>query len=196
MSVKKCILIIGHSLEAQGAENKRFKITEFQFNRSIANDIARIINSSVDHIVEVELMHKGYREFNLTFIKRVNQKKPDFIISMHCNAYDEKTSGCETLHFEGSTTGQQIAQTLQTQIHTALGNKNRGVKPKTINQRGGYLLKKTLAPCVIAEPFFIDNNLDLSRAVSKAYDIVEAYVIAIIKIAENLRGDRYHEPKH
>ena len=39
--------------------------------------------------------------------------------------------------------------------------KNRGFKSKTVEDRSGYLLKYTKAPCIILEPFFIDNINDL-----------------------------------
>ena len=63
---------------------------------------------------------------------------------------------------------------------------NRGAKPKTAEDRGGYLLMNTDAPCVIAEPFFIDNNKDLKIAQENKGDLVAAYFSAISAIANQI----------
>ena len=61
---------------------------------------------------------------------------------------------------------------------------NLGVKPKKSEDRGGYLLRYTHAPCVIAEPFFIDNDEDLARAREDPDGLALAYARAIDKITE------------
>ncbi|MDY7034072.1 MAG: N-acetylmuramoyl-L-alanine amidase, partial [Thermodesulfobacteriota bacterium] len=66
-----------------------------------------------------------------------------------------------------------------------LGLKNRGLKPKTAEDRGGYLLRNTIAACVIAEPFFIDNNEDLKTAIDKRDLLVKAYANGIEAIAKS-----------
>ena len=37
------------------------------------------------------------------------------------------------------------------------------------------MLKYTQAPCVIAEPFFIDNNGDLHRALERFDELAQTY---------------------
>lgn len=56
---------------------------------------------------------------------------------------------------------------------------DRGIKPKTSEDRGGYLLRYTKAPAVISEPFFIDNDQDLSVARSDLEGLARAYASAI-----------------
>jgi len=46
------------------------------------------------------------------------------------------------------------------------------------------LLRYTNAPCVIAEPFFIDNHQDLARARDDLEGLAEAYANAIDAMAE------------
>ena len=60
------------------------------------------------------------------------------------------------------------------------------MKPKTSKDRGGYLLKYTNAPCVIAESFFIDNDDDLARAQEDLEGLAEAYVRAIDRISTTI----------
>ncbi|RLA73014.1 MAG: hypothetical protein DRG78_23085, partial [Epsilonproteobacteria bacterium] len=61
---------------------------------------------------------------------------------------------------------------------------DRGVKPKSSEDRGGYLLRYTNAPCIISEPFFIDNDDDLAKAKKKIKGLTSAYAKAINDIAE------------
>ena len=46
------------------------------------------------------------------------------------------------------------------------------------------MLRYTNAPCVIAEPFFIDNDEDLAKAKQDLDGLAKAYVEAIDKMAE------------
>lgn len=43
-------------------------------------------------------------------------------------------------------------------------------------------MKYTHAPCVIAEPFFIDNDGDYARAMERYEQLVEGYARAIEEI--------------
>jgi N-acetylmuramoyl-L-alanine amidase len=61
---------------------------------------------------------------------------------------------------------------------------NRGIKPKTTEDRGGTLLKYTNAPCIIAEPFFIDNDNDLDRALEDLDGLAKAYANAIDEMSQ------------
>ena len=176
--MQKVALVIGHSTIKQGAMNKSRGISEFNFN----NRLARAIKDKVTG-AKVELV---YREGSYSALPgQINKLKPDFIISLHCNAFNEKIRGAETLYFKGSKKGSKLASLLQKKVFEALGIKNRGTKPKVgthegrAGDRGGHLLQNTNAPCIIAEPFFIDNNLDLSNAERKFSLLVDAYVNAI-----------------
>ena len=82
--------------------------------------------------------------------------------------------------------GKKMAEILLNHLVEHLKLPNRGIKPKTAEDRGGPLLRYTEAPCVIAEPFFIDNDSDLSKA-QEDEDIDElavAYTKAIEKISQ------------
>jgi N-acetylmuramoyl-L-alanine amidase len=55
---------------------------------------------------------------------------------------------------------------------------------KEAEDRGGYLLRYTKAPCLIAEPFFIDNNNDLTRAQEDLDGLTSAYASAIDEVSQ------------
>ncbi len=176
--MKKCAIVIGHKKTSPGASNKSSGLTEFVFNDKLAQDIEQEI-SGVD-------IQRVYRRTYNSLPSDINDLNPDFIVSLHCNAFDGSVSGTEVLYYHRSTKGERIAGILNEHIINSLGLKNRGIKPKTSEDRGGHLLKNTIAPCVISEPFFIDNDKDVQKALTKRDLLVKAYADGIKAIAESL----------
>jgi len=176
--MKKCALVIGHKKSSPGASNKSSGTTEFAFNDELAIEIEAEV-SGVD-------VQRVYRRTYNSLPGDINELNPDFIVSLHCNAFDGKATGTEVLYYHRSVKGKLMAEILKDHLVNALGLKDRGVKPKTAEDRGGYLLKNTAAPCVIAEPFFIDNDGDLKVAADKRKKLVKAYAEGIKAIASAL----------
>lgn len=172
--MKKCALVIGHKKSSPGAVNQASEQTEFAFNDSLAIDIEKAVTGVC--------VQRIYRRTYASLPDDINAWKPDFIISLHCNAFNEQVSGTEVLYYHKSNSGREIAQVLIGHLVKALEIKNRGIKPKSSEDRGGYLLKNTNAPCVIAEPFFIDNDNDLKTALQKRGQLVAAYAKAIEEV--------------
>jgi len=175
VEMKKCALVIGHKKNSAGASNEASGIDEFTYNDALALEIEAQIED-----IEVQRI---YRRTYETLPSDINGYDPDFIISLHCNAFNTQASGTETLYYHKSTRSKEIAEILNTKIVGALGLKDRGIKAKSVEDRGGYLLKYTNAPCVIAEPFFIDNEDDFTTANVNRKMLVEAYVESIKEIA-------------
>ncbi len=172
----KCALVIGHKPGSPGAVNKTSGTTEYELNDSLANDIIAALDG-----VEVE---KVYRDTYSGLPAKINALEPDFTISMHCNAFNKKAEGSEVLYYHTSLNSHAIAAVLQEKFVNNLGLKDRGTKAKTVEDRGGYLLYNTKSPCVIAEPFFIDNDKEFNQvAVEQREDLVNAYVSAISEVA-------------
>ena len=176
--MKKCALVIGHKKSSPGAVNKDLGLTEFAFNDSLALAIEQKVSD-----VEVQRI---YRRTYASLPDDINEYEPDFIISLHCNAFNEKASGTEVLFYHRSAVGKKMAALLNKKLVAALGLKDRGIKAKSAEDRGGYLLKTTNAPCVISEPFFIDNNDDLHIVMDRHDELVAAYASAIEETAETL----------
>jgi len=153
-------------------------LTEFAFNEALAFEIESEVSG-----VEVQ---KLYRRTYSSLPGDINELDPDFIISLHCNAFDESATGTEVLYYHRSTKGKLMAEILNDHLVNALGLRDRGTKPKTSEDRGGHLLKNTLAPCVIAEPFFIDNDGDLQVATDNRRKLIKAYAAGIMAIADAL----------
>jgi N-acetylmuramoyl-L-alanine amidase len=176
--MKKCALVIGHKKSSSGASNKESGLTEFAFNEKLAMEIEDEVND-----VDVQRI---YRRTYKTLPGDINEFNPDFIISLHCNAFNETASGTEVLYYHRSVKGKIMAEILNEKLVAALGLNNRGIKSKSTEDRGGYLLKSTSAPCVIAEPFFIDNNSDLKVVIDNMDALIKAYATSITSIANSL----------
>ncbi len=173
---KLCALVIGHKKNSPGARNKNSNLVEFDFNEALALSIEKKVKN-----VEIQRVYR--RTYN-QLPDDINALKPDFIVSLHCNAYDTKVSGTEVLYYHKSKKSKKIAKLLQKRLVNNLKLADRGVKPKSSEDRGGYLLRYTNAPCIISEPFFIDNDDDLAKAKKKIKGLTSAYAKAINDIAE------------
>ena len=171
----KVALVIGHSETNQGARNSTHNISEFEFNRTLARLIRQHWGPG-----DLELVYRDcpYKELP----GKINALNPKVILSLHCNAFNGKVSGTETLYYHKSRLGKECAKSIQEYLVSALELPNRGIKARKEVDRGGFLLKHTKAPCVISEPFFIDNDLDFKTAWAGLDELVEAYTIGIRKM--------------
>ena len=182
----KCALVVGHKESSQGAENKSKHITEFIFNKQLAIDITdRLKNSDIKVVTVFRGDYSGsYKDLP----EKINIEYPNFIISLHCNSYNTKVSGTEVLYYHRSKTGHMMATVLHENLVDALELNARGLRPKTSEDRGGPVLRYTKAPCILAEPFFIDNDHDLDQAKIHYEWLVKAYADSILEIQDNLNG--------
>lgn len=176
--MKLCALVVGHKKSSPGAKNASSGLTEFAFNEKLAMEI----EEAITEVYLQRIFRRTYRELP----NDINQLGPDFIISLHCNAFNGQASGTEVLYYHKSPAGEEMARILQGALVDALGLRDRGIKPKTTEDRGGFLLRYTYAPCVIAEPFFIDNDKDLEVVSENKDGLVTAYANAIQSIAASV----------
>jgi N-acetylmuramoyl-L-alanine amidase len=181
--MKRVALVVGHKSSSPGAYNIDYDLSEFEFNRDLVYDVGnKLVKGWFDKVEPIIIFRESYNGLP----RKINDKNPDFIISFHCNAYNTRVSGTEVLYYHRSKTGKWIARVLQDYLLSALDLNDRGILSRTAEDRGGYLLRYTNAPCVIAEPFFIDNNNDLKYVLDNRNRLVDAYVDAIEEIAGDL----------
>lgn len=85
-----------------------------------------------------------------------NQFGADVFVSIHLNAAANKeATGIETWrHQNVGTKTKALANTVQSELVSAMGWKNRGVKSTT----SMYVLRKTVASAILVECGFISNN--------------------------------------
>jgi N-acetylmuramoyl-L-alanine amidase len=163
----KVALVIGHKASSPGACNKTHNICEFEFNEKLVKDVVDEIDGSLEHEIV-------YRETYNGLPDKINATNPDCIVSFHCNAFNTKASGTEVLYYHKSKKGKAWADKMQDRLKDALGLPDRGIKGKSSEDRGGYVLRYTSAPCILIEPFFIDNDNDYGVVTYNYRDLVRA----------------------
>jgi N-acetylmuramoyl-L-alanine amidase len=77
----------------------------------------------------------------------------DVSVSLHFNAAgDSRVNGHEVLYC--SKSGKKLAKKLNDLFSANLPNRDRGIKKKTRQDRGGGFLCQGRSVCVLSEPFF------------------------------------------
>lgn len=170
----KVVIVIGHTEDSPGAYGSK-GVNEYSFNNGLASLIVAKLPEDMD---VVKVYRRTYKELP----GLVNSYNPDLVISLHANAFNGSVGGTETLYYHGSFEGKQCASILQDHCVDALQLKDRGIRAKKRIDRGGYLLQKTHAPCIILEPFFIDNEDDLIAATYNKDRLAEEIVKGIEEI--------------
>ena len=165
-------LVVGHRIDVPGAKNPKTPINEYMFNYHLACGIMHFNRLSYQLPIRMVIRRRSLEDV----VRYVNDLEARACISLHCNAFFGKGTGSEVLYWHTSKIGKQIAEYLLDQIGLALQLKIRGAKPIQQGQRGSFLLRYTKCPCVIAEPFFIDNDQDLKVAYENYPKLIKAYL--------------------
>lgn len=168
-------LIVGHSTRDKGAINKERGLQEFDYNNELVKLISNhLCDMSIDHDIIYRTTYSGLPA-------KVNSTNADFAIEFHCNAHNTHSSGSEVLYWCSSLKGQILADRINEATNRVLMLEDRGVKGVRNGQNGALLLRDTRMPCVINEPFFIDNDSDLSIGIEKRAELAKSYADAIIE---------------
>jgi N-acetylmuramoyl-L-alanine amidase len=182
MKKNKLICInIGHGPKDGGAYNPHYKLNEYTYN----HDVAIILQEKLDILgfdsVIVTQSVGGVKDSFGLLYKSVNDTGCDLCISLHANCDDGDATGSEVVYLNGSSRSKILAMKILNRIVPVFGLPNRGLKPIPKTGRGGSLLYKTTMPCVIVEPFFIDNNHDCAIGLNK----VNKYADSLSKAVED-----------
>lgn len=175
-------IVVGHSNERRGASNPDTGMSEYIFNYKVAEDIASSLNDDESHNVNGIVV---LRKTSLRALPNaVNATGAVLCLSLHCNAFNTKARGCETLYHHTSKQGKVLAQYVQHELVELMNSSDRGIKAKSSEDRGGYMLRETNMPCVIAEPFFIDEEEDYKLGMQYRDDgrLAGAYTRAILNM--------------
>ncbi len=99
-----------------------------------------------------------------------NQWGAQLFVSIHCNAFDGKAHGTETLVYSLNGQAAEYAEKIQKAIVGQLGTADRGVKQR----QDLVVLRKTAMPAVLVETAFIDNKADSLLLKNNAEDFAKA----------------------
>lgn len=139
-------------------------INEFDIVKKVVSNIWSDLIS--EPRARVYLIHRGIEPGSYSKLPdELNDVDPDIIIEVHLNASSNRdVQGFETLYWGTSKRGKELATIVQNHLAEAmLGYKNRGLKPLTTDDRGANLLRKTKAPAIIVEGFFLTGCKDTEQ---------------------------------
>lgn len=178
--MKKCVIDVGHSETSPGACNQALSVSEWGFNK----EVAEILDALSPYKTEIIYRRSGIK----TLCTDINESNPDFVLSLHCNSFSNPAaSGTESLYWHKSETSKQCAEILQGRMVEALDLPDRGIKPRGKKDRGGTQLMLVNAPIVIVEPFFLSNPDDYRRVKEERYHLlVDALMMGVDQILKEV----------
>ena len=169
-------LVVGHHPDAQGAtlSLSGHRTTEYKLWSPFARELALTL---IQRDVDVDVIHRPNPDPDSDLMHEVNHTGADLAVELHFNAASGRASGSEMLYWPGSPKGKAFAEHLQAETVDALGNEDRGAKPRS----DLAFLEGTSMPAVIAEPFFGSSPKDAFRGVTRLPDLMQAYRTAILQ---------------
>jgi len=171
--MKRVLILPGHSYKDPGASNQELGVTEYEY---CLNRTFELLRGDTWDDIDVVLKTRNGSYSKLP--GECDTINPDYIIELHLNAANKKAQGSEVLYCSASGRGKKMAEIIQANLVGELGLRDRGAKPITKNDRGGHLLWKTKAPCVIVESFFLDSAKELHR--EEVYEALRASIREIV----------------
>lgn len=103
-----------------------------------------------------------------TRVKRANDAKADFYVSVHANAFGtsgfNSSRGIETFYNTGSIKGKRAAELIHAQLIKNTSQVNRGVKSADF-----YVIKYTKMPAVLIEAAFMTNLEEAKLLLTESY---------------------------
>lgn len=176
-------IIVGHEPGAPGAVNPGTRESEYAFNSKLLPLILERVALIGRGLIVVERVFRhpeGYSKLPA----KVNALKVDCAIELHANNFDGTATGTEMICLPDSKEAMRLASLLQGEVLKELGLADRKVKGPWAG-RGEPLLRGTRMPCVIVEPFFIDNETDYRRALARMIPLAAAYARALAQYADS-----------
>ena len=191
-SIKDTIIVIdaGHGGEDPG---------KVGLNNALEKDI----NLSIAKLLHSLLEEKGFqvyltrtddsapdskREDMTNRAEFIEQKQPDFIISIHQNSYtDESVSGPQVFYYSSSPEGKAFADVMQQTINSHI-NPTKPRSPQANNNY--YLLKNAPSPMIIVECGFLSNPQDAALLITEDYQkqMAQGIYLGLLAYYESLFG--------
>ena len=165
MSKPRLALVIGHNAKSGGAIRRDTGENEYSWNGRLAKMMHAL---APEYGLETKIFRRKagvsyYRQIKAVYTS-VDRWEADGSIELHFNgSANPKANGVETLS-SGSTRSLLLASAVQNEMVETIGLKDRGVKVRGRNQRGGLSLHKGRTPAIIGEPFFGSNRCDLAAS--------------------------------
>ena len=106
-------------------------------------------------------------------LEKAQTNRADLFISIHCNAdVSPRWAGAQVFYCDNSEEGKKIAQSIQSELKSILGNTKREAKQATY-----FITDKSQMPSVIVEVGFLSNPREEALLADESYQARVAYAI-------------------
>lgn len=152
----KIIIDKGHTLSGMGT-GAIGVVKETDKNREVGNRLIEMLKEHGHEVVDATVNTSSQ---NLVDRVKIANQHPnaDIFVSLHLNAFNKTANGMETFILKGSSKAKSLAQSVQSEIVSAIGWANRGVKEAEY-----HVLKYTTMPAMLLELGFCDNQSDMDK---------------------------------
>ncbi|WP_136464944.1 N-acetylmuramoyl-L-alanine amidase [Flagellimonas onchidii] len=156
----KVAIVIGHTKLRQGAYSPHLNITEWEFNKIIAERL-----EDVATVFCYDSYNGGYTSMIKRMARRINRQKFDLVLELHFNAAESKqANGCEALYYFNNPYAKLLGEDFCELMEIAFNIKNRGAKALYgKHQRGFAAVYYPKPTTLILEPFFGSNSEDCKK---------------------------------
>lgn len=183
----KLAIVVGHNSDKQGAVRGDTGESEFRFNSRIAEMMHEINRQNPVPNLELRTFFRrpglGYSREIAEVYDTVDRWGADASIELHFNgAADSRATGTEVLS-SGTAASLRLATALQKEITRTLGLRDRGIRTRTRQDRGGQSLFSGRAPAVLVEPFFGSSPLG-QQATDERHEeraLAAAYLVGAVE---------------
>lgn len=164
---------VGHRKGAQGVAVDG--ISEWSYNLPVAHELQkRLLARGIESVVVERPNRSVWRGTGesrerlnpyLRQIRKVSKTQALCAVELHLNGAESPWARGREVLSSGSKGSLELAEALRDAMNRTLPeNQDRGIKIRSINERGGPFLHFPAMPCVIVEPWFLTNEEDRRQA--------------------------------
>jgi N-acetylmuramoyl-L-alanine amidase len=160
---------------------------EYRFNNALAESISCHL-ATQDH--EAFIINKD-NITNRDVAIIVNYHESICAIELHCNAFNERARGTETLYTLKNIHNAKLAALIQKALVKALdrtGKLDRGIEILVEGERGFANISGILEPVCLIEPIFMDNLEDVRLGLLSMDAMACGIAGALVEFYKYLRG--------
>lgn len=168
----------GHALGGEpdpGAVNEELGIRECDIAMTIGSLAANYLELVGEEVRLLQSDNLMGESFGPCVVEEANGWPADLFLSVHCNAFDGRARGTETLYYPQSTEGRRLAESVQQELCGLFAILDPDLPDRGLKERGDLaVLYATDMPAILVECAFIDNELDAFFLMNYGNEIARA----------------------
>ena len=163
----KVAILVGHNSSQQGAYSKDLEMTEWEYNKLVANYLKR--KKIVKHMMYILDNHIKVIENKMQEVLDViNKQNYDLVVELHFNSHTTNTAeGSTGIHYKTNSKTKEYLNIFQDMLKRIWGIVKRPLIPITLSDinsvNGAYGILKSKADYVLLEPFFGSNEREARK---------------------------------